>query len=149
MPREERLCIAKIAFQIVNQVYLIKTNTKILLQQKDPFDNVQELINLDCDPTYQKSYLTALQLICNSINQFAEKGYTVFAIDPTEDKRENESPHLNILLDEENRFIQFQAINMDKLEQTKAMLQITKMNLNNIQGPYQNAICIVRKKVQN
>lgn len=149
MPREERLCIAKIAFQIVNQVYLIKTNTKILLQQKDPFDNAQELINLDCDPTYQKSYLTALQLICNSIIQFAEKGYTVFAIDPTEDKRENESPHLNILLDEQNRFIQFQAINMDKLEQTKAMLQITKMNLNKIQGPYQNATCIVRKKVQN
>lgn len=124
----------------INYISLSKSNIIVLPNNSiELLDLILE--NIQCNP-YQKSFLMSLQYIFQDYFAALKRGAPILF-----SSEEDINPSFQVTLDSNYQMTQFEAINMDLVEQNKIILRILTLEKNNQIGPVPNVEYIYRKDI--
>ncbi len=140
--KEEQISIFdKCLFEICIH-YISLSNSNIIVLP----NHSMELLNLILEEMqfnpYQESFLMSLQYIFQDYFAALKRGAPLLVLN-----EEDINPSFQVTLDSNYQMTQFEAINMNLVEQNKVILRILTLEKNNQMGPVPNVEYIYRKDI--
>lgn len=123
--------------------YITLSDSDINILPTDPLELVDLILDTMHDNPYQESFLQSLQFIYKDYLNCLGKGSPILM----STKDISSSPFLKVTLDSRYQITQFDAINMDLLEEDKTMTKIVSMEKNHQIGPIPKVLIHFRKDI--
>ena len=123
--------------------YVTLSDASINVFPKDTLEFVDLILDTIYENPYKESFLISLQFIYQNYFDCLEKGCPVLM--SSEDP--NSPSSLEITLDSHYQITQFDATNMDLVEQDKIMTKILSMEINKQIGPIPKVLYHIRKDI--
>lgn len=141
--KEEMLSIYNKTLYNICTNYVSISNSSIDIFSKDTLEFVDLILDTMHDNPYKESFLTSLQFIYQNYFDCLGKGCPILM---SSENNEIESSFL-VTLDSHNEITQFEAINMEFIEQDKTMTKLLTMEINKQQGPLPKVLYYIRKDI--
>lgn len=140
---EERLSIYDEILYEVCASYITLSGFDLTIYPKTSFEFVSLLLNEIPVNPYYNSFLLSFQFIIQDYLECLGRGRPVLF----SSQEEGVLPNLQITFDRRNQLTQFDAINLDLLEEDKILLKVLTLEKNNQIGPIQNVSYRYRKDI--
>lgn len=122
--------------------YISLSNSSITILPNNSFELLNLILENIENNFYQNSFLLSLQFIFQDYFKLLDKGYPMLFTTEIDI-----IPSLQITFDSNYKMTQFDALNMELIEQDKTMLRILSLEKNNQFGPIPNVEYIYRKDI--
>ena len=154
---KKRIELYNMALACMGEIYCKLTNTEIKHPETwNPFVYIEQILGTITNAiypreipknkkvSYQESFLWSLKSIWKDYFWFLEKGDITLS---SSEEEEKENKYLEITLNNHNKMIECEAINMDMKESAETLLRVLKLEKENQQGPIQNVTYKYTKKI--
>lgn len=141
---------SKNKIDIYNQVlykicedYVILSNSNLTVYPSNVFEFVDLLLDTIQENPYKESFLCSLQFIYQCYLECLGKGYPLLMSSKDDSKKSG----MEVVLNSGYEILQFEAINLDAIEQDKIINKMVMMECNNEIGPLPKVAMRVRKDI--
>lgn len=123
--------------------YVSLSNSSIDIYPNDSLEFIELILGNIHDNPYKESFLMSLQFIYNDYLGTLGKGIPTLI----SSESDNENSYFKITLNSRYKLNEFEAVNMDMLEEDEIITNILKLELNNQIGPVNKVKYIIRKDI--
>lgn len=141
--KEEKLTIYNEALFDICSDYVTLSGSCIDVYPKNILEFVDLILNTIHENPYKESFLFSLQFIYQAYFECLEVGYPTLMYSADD----NSIPYLKVTLDSRYQIMDFDAVNLDTLEQNKLVTKFLMMEMNNQIGPIPQIVYHLRKDI--